>query len=358
MSDRFGAQLREQRWVLAAGLLMGLFGSGLAWLGNPANSGICISCFLETSAGALGLHDNPRMQYLRPELLGFLLGSFAAASAGREFRPRGRGSGLILLGMGALMALGSAIFIGCPIKALLRLAAGDLTALSGAAGLVAGVWGGLRLLRTGELGLGGGTQEVPAAVPLGALGIAAGLVMLVFVPGALAASRSGGGALHAPAGLALGAGLLLGAVCQRSRFCVTGSVRDLLLTRSVWPAAALGGALLAALALNAFTGQLSVGYHDQPGSHLEWLWGFLGMALVGLVAVIAGGCPFRQIVKAGEGNADAVTVCIGMVIGAALVQNWNLGATAAGVPAAGKVATLVGLAAILSLGLRRREGSP
>ena len=79
------------------------------------------------------------------------------------------------------------------------------------------------------------------------------------------------------------------------------------------------------------------------------------MGLVGLVAVLAGGCPFRQIIKAGEGDLDAVTVTAGMVIGAALVQTWGLGATAAGVPPGGKVAVLLGMAAILSLGLPRRE---
>ncbi|MHB8766993.1 MAG: YeeE/YedE thiosulfate transporter family protein, partial [Deferrisomatales bacterium] len=173
--------------------------------------------------------------------------------------------------------------------------------------------------------------------------------------GALLQSRTGGGSVHAPALASLVAGLGLGAVCQRSRFCITGSLRDFLLTRSAGPAAALGAALAGAIVVNAFTGQLSVGYHDQPGSHLDWPWSFAGMALVGLVAVLAGGCPFRQIVRAGEGDLDAASVTAGMLVGAALVQNWGLGATAAGVPAAGKVAVLIGVAAVLCLGFGRRE---
>jgi len=351
--DRF----REHRWALIAGALMGLLGSLLAFLGNPANTGICISCFLENAAGALGLHANPRMQYLRPELLGFFLGSFVAATFSGEFRARVRGSAPTLLGMGVLMAVGAAVFIGCPIKAMLRLAAGDLTAVAGAAGLGLGVWSGIRLLGPMERALGGRPGQTSSAVPMGAVAGAVVLAALVFLPGVLRESRAGGGALHAPPLWSLLAGLGLGYVCQRSRFCITGSLRDTLVTRSAWFAAPLVAVLLVAGIVNAFTGQFSLGYDGQPGSHLEWLWSLVGMGLVGLVAVLAGGCPFRQIVKAGEGDLDALTVVVGMVGGAILVQNWGLGATAAGVPPGGRVAVLVGLAAVLSLALKRREGT-
>ena len=75
--------------VLLTGLSFGLLGVALAALGNPENSGICISCFLENTAGSLGLHDNERMQYLRPELAGFVLGAMVSALAFREFCSRG-----------------------------------------------------------------------------------------------------------------------------------------------------------------------------------------------------------------------------------------------------------------------------
>lgn len=50
--------------VILAGLALGTLGVLLSVWGNPANSGICVSCFIENSAGALGLHNNTRMQYL------------------------------------------------------------------------------------------------------------------------------------------------------------------------------------------------------------------------------------------------------------------------------------------------------
>ena len=119
--------------VVAAGFAMGLLGVLLAVWGNPENSGICVSCFMENSAGALGLHANPRLQYLRPELIGFILGAALCALAGREFRSRGGSAPLARLAAGVFLIVGCAVFIGCPIKLVLRLTAGDLTVLTGVA---------------------------------------------------------------------------------------------------------------------------------------------------------------------------------------------------------------------------------
>ncbi|NJD92473.1 MAG: YedE-related selenium metabolism membrane protein, partial [Geobacter sp.] len=40
--------------ITLSGLLLGTLGVLLSVWGNPENSGICISCFIENSAGALG----------------------------------------------------------------------------------------------------------------------------------------------------------------------------------------------------------------------------------------------------------------------------------------------------------------
>lgn len=344
---------RDMLWVLAAGLLLGAAGSLLVVFGNPANTGLCVSCFMENAAGALGLHANARMQYMRPELLGFFLGSFAIAVSRKEFRARSGGSGFAGFALGLLMIVGCAVFIGCPIKALLRLAAGDLTAASGFVGLVAGVWAGVKTLRTDDLRIEGPSRPASNAVALGLVGAIAVLTVLVFVPGALLQGRGGAGELHAAPWISLGAGLLLGAVSQRSRFCVTGSVRDVILTRR--PSMGLGviAALVMALTLNALTGQFHLGFEDQPGAHLEWGWSFAGMALTGWAAIVAGGCPFRQIVKAGEGDLDSAATCAGMLLGAVLMQTWGLAATASAVPAQGKAAVLVGFAALFGLVIPR-----
>lgn len=340
--------------VIAASLALGLCGVGLTLAGNPENSGICISCFLENSAGALGLHDNQRMQYLRPELIGFLLGAVLSSALFREFRSRGGSAPLVRLFAGVFLMVGCGIFIGCPIKLFLRLTAGDLTSLAGLAGLVAGVWLGLRGL-AGGVHFGRSQTQSGSGwwVPLFTVGL---FGFYLLRPGFLLFSTSGSAAQHAPLALSLGTGLLLGVLAQRSRFCITGSVRDGFLMRGRTPL--VWGLLmfaLAAVGLNLATGQFRLGLYGQPGAHLEHLWSFAGMLLVGWLSVLIGGCPFRQLIKAGEGDADAGLVVIGMLIGGGLVQSWGLTATAAGVPFYGKVATLVGFLFLLTNSLFCRE---
>ncbi len=343
--------------VILAGGLLGLSGVWLMVLGNPQNSGICVSCFLENSAGALGLHDNARMQYLRPELIGFVLGSTLAAALFREFSSRGGSAPLPRLLSGVFLIVGCSVFIGCPIKLFLRLAAGDLTTLTGLAGLAGGVWLGLKGLAVGvHLGSpvkqrGGSGFWTPLLF----------LVLLVFLlarPGFVIFSERGSAAEAAPVLIALLVGLILGAIAQRTRFCITGSLRDLFImgTRAqlFWGFLAF---VLIAFAASWATGNFKPGFYGQPGAHLDLLWSFLGMLLVGSVSVLIGGCPFRQLIKAGEGDADAGLVVVGMLVGAGLVQSWQIAGTAAGVSVYGKVAVVAGLAFFLLNLLLFRERS-
>ena len=57
--------------------------------------GFCLACFIRDITGALGLHRAEVVQYIRPEILGFVLGSFVAAFAFKEFRTRGGSSPLV-----------------------------------------------------------------------------------------------------------------------------------------------------------------------------------------------------------------------------------------------------------------------
>lgn len=346
---------REFWLVVVSGLLLGVLGVMLSVWGNPENSGICVSCFIENSAGALGLHDNQRMQYLRPELLGFVLGSVLSAFIFRDFRSRGGSAPLARLFLGIFMIFGCAVFIGCPIKLLLRLTAGDLTAVAGVAGLVAGVWIGLKSLSHGvefmpqSHGKANGGLLIPGLF----------LLLLIFFlvrPGFLLFSSQGGGTQYAPWQVALSSGLLLGVVAQRSRFCITGSIRNFMLMGLRVPA--VWGLLIfvvAALAVNVASGRFNLGLYGQPGAHGDFLWSFLGMGLVGWISVLIGGCPFRQLIKAGEGDADAGMVVVGMFIGGALAQSWGIAATASGVSIYGKISVLIGFALVAAGSLLFRE---
>ena len=50
----------------------------LQWMGNPGNMGVCVACFNRDIAGGIGLHRAAVVQYLRPEIIGMVLGAFAA----------------------------------------------------------------------------------------------------------------------------------------------------------------------------------------------------------------------------------------------------------------------------------------
>jgi hypothetical protein len=345
--------------ILLSGLLLGFFGVMLSVWGNPENSGICVSCFMENSAGALGLHNNPRLQYLRPELVGFVLGAFGSALFRREFRSRGGSAPLLRFAAGFFLIVGCAVFIGCPIKLFLRFTAGDFSALAGVIGLFVGVWCGLKGLAHGiELGR---LSNSAAPRGTGLLSPALFLLLLIFLfvpPSFLIASEKGSSAQHAPMLISLGAGLALGFFAQGSRFCITGSIRDSLLMGRRAPLL-WGGALFlcTALAVNFSTGRFNPGFAGQPGSHQEYLWSFLGMVLVGWFSIIIGGCPFRQLVKSGEGDTDAAIAVAGMFLGGAIVQSWNLAATSAGVPLGGKLAVTAGFMLLLGGSILLRERS-
>ena len=70
------------KWgIISVGTFIGLLAPILQKLGNPGNMGICVACFSRDIAGAIGLHRTDVVQYMRPEIIGFVLGSLIAALA-------------------------------------------------------------------------------------------------------------------------------------------------------------------------------------------------------------------------------------------------------------------------------------
>jgi YedE family putative selenium metabolism protein len=328
--------------IIGSGLSLGALGAALALWGNPANSGICVSCFVENLSGSLGLHHNLRMAYLRPELVGFVGGAMLTAILGREMRPRSGAYPVLAFVLGFFLIIGSSVFMGCPIKMMLRLGAGDMTAIAGLLGLAGGVWVGIRYYRAG-LDLGAPREE--AGVYQGVLVPLLFLLLLVLSAGGLLLSgTTGPAAQRAPFAIALGAGIVIGALAQRSRFCVTGSFSNLFLARDQSLMRGLVVLFAAALAVNVTTGLFHFGFLDQPGSNPDHIWNFLSMGLVGFASVLAGGCPFRQLVLSGEGSADASMAVLGMIVGGGLVHQWGIVSTSAGPTPYGKAAVLFGLA--------------
>ena len=81
-------------------------------------------------------------------------------------------------------------------------------------------------------------------------------------------------------------------------------------------------------------------------AHTDGHWNALGMFLAGYGCVQLGGCPLRQLVLSGEGNADSAAAVLGLMAGAALAHNFGLASSAAGPTGAGKTAVVIGIAVV------------
>jgi hypothetical protein len=322
------------RWgIILAGAVIGVLAPLLQFAGNPPNMGICVACFERDIAGALGLHRAAVVQYIRPEIIGFVLGATIAALLFREFKARAGSAPIVRFVLGMFAMIGALAFLGCPWRALLRFSAGDLNAIVGLVGLAVGIFIGVQFLKAGyNLGRSRSTYTaVGWIMPLIMVGLLLLLVFRVKVSetGALFFSESGPGAARAFWLISLGAGLLIGILAQRTRFCTMGSIRDVLLMGDTHLISGLGALVVFAIITNLILGQFNApAFFGQPVAHSQHLWNGLGMVLAGLAFALAGGCPGRQLFLAGEGDGDAAVFVLGMITGAGIAHNFAL----AGVP--------------------------
>ena len=140
----------SENWlILLTGLVIGAAAVVLSAMGNPGNMGFCIACFLRDTAGTLGLHGAGVVQYFRPEIVGIILGSLIAAVAAKEFKGRGGSSPLTRFVLGAFVMIGALMFLGCPLRMVIRIGGGDWNALVGLVGFVVGILVGIVFLRRG-----------------------------------------------------------------------------------------------------------------------------------------------------------------------------------------------------------------
>lgn len=256
------------------GLIGGLLAALLAFFGNPGNMALCIACFIRDTAGALYLHTNATVQYVRPEITGIVLGALAISLFRKEYQSTG------------------------------------------------GV--------------------LPAALTA--------VLVLALIPSLLAFSSKGPGSMHTPVLLSLICGLVFGAVAQLSRMCFAGSFRNLIFTRDISMIIVICGVFAAMLIYNLTGGSFKLSFAGQPIAHSEHLWSMLGMFCVGLAATLAGGCPLRQLVLAGQGSSDAAMNVLGMFAGAAVAHNFGLASSPSGTTANGQIAVVIILAVLLLIG--------
>lgn len=350
--------------IVLTGGIIGLAAILLQKLGNPPNMGICVACFERDIAGGLGLHRAAIVQYLRPEIMGLTLGALVAAFMAGEFKPRGGSSPMVRFVLGMIAAMGALVFLGCPWRAVLRLAGGDGNAILGLGGLAAGIWIGTLFFKRGYSLGRNATQSAAAGwlFPILMLGLLVLYLLFPQVPGEplsgpIFYSMKGPGSQHAPFLASLGIAALIGFIAQRSRFCTMGAIRDLILFRYVHLFLGLFAMLVAAFVANMLTGGFNPGFEGQPVAHTDSVWNFLGMVTAGLAFALAGGCPGRQLFLAGEGDSDAGIFALGLLVGAAMAHNLGTASSGTGIGVYGVQATLIGFAVCLFIGFTNSKSA-
>ena len=344
---------KEKTTIVAAGILIGVISAMLVFFGNPANMGFCIACFLRDTTGALGLHSAAAVQYIRPEIIGLVLGACIVSLITKEFRPRGGSAPITRFTLGAFAMIGCLMFLGCPFRMILRLAGGDGNAIFGLVGFVCGILTGTFFLKKGY------TLKRSYKMPKleGAVYPAFQIVMLILLVAAPAfihftEPEGGPGAKHAAILISMAAGVIVGIVAQRTRLCMVGGIRDAVLFGEYKLLFGFVAILISALVMNLILGAVTgtaffnPGFAGQPIAHTDGLWNALGMYLAGFACILLGGCPMRQLILSGEGNTDSVVAVLGLMAGAAFAHNFGLASSADGPTANGKIAVVIGIVAV------------
>ena len=313
----------SKKKLALAGVLCGLVAACLAYFGNPANMAFCIACFIRDTAGAMGLHQAEVVQYARPEIIGIVLGAFIISIATKEYRATAGSSTIVRFVLGMILVIGALVFLGCPLRMVIRMSAGDLNAWVALIGFALGVATGVFALKKGfSLGRAHVTNKVSGSVlPL----LMIGVLVLALGTNLLKSSTAGPGSMHAPIIISLIGGLLFGAFAQKSRMCFAGGIRDAILMKNFDLLTIIAGLFVVMLIFNLATGRFVLGFNT-PGiiAHSNHLWNILGMYAVGFAAVLAGGCPLRQLILAGQGSSDSAVTVLGMFFAAALCHNFGL----------------------------------
>lgn len=355
--------LKRYWLIVLTGLIVGAAAVLLTAYGNPQNMGFCIACFLRDIAGALKLQTagltaetgTGTVQYIRPEIIGLVLGAFALSLVRKEFRPVGGSSPMTRFVIAVFVMIGALVFLGCPLRMVIRIGGGDLNAIVGLVGFVIGILIGVLFLR-GGFSLGRAyRQGMLEGLMFPALMVAL-LLLLLFGGNLVASSVSGPGSMRAPILLALLVALVVGALAQQSRLCMVGGIRDAVMFKDFRLISGFIAIIVAVFVGNLLTNKFTgFSFADQPIAHSEWLWNLLGMVLVGWGSLLLGGCPLRQLILAGEGNTDSAVTITGFIVGAAVSHNLGLASSATGIgtgPVA--LAVIVGMAVLLVISLLNR----
>lgn len=345
---RFTIVREDAAWAAGAGAVVGAGAAILTKLGNPIDGGVSIACFCRDVAGSLGMHPFIEFSYLRPELTAIVLGAGAAALIKKGYQPSWGSSTVLRFIIGVLLSLGVFAYVGCPLRTGLRCAGGDPSAVFGLAGLIAGVGIGTVFLVHGfTLGKSRSGTKISGAVFH--LFFVILLLLLLIHPVFMTFSNR----RHAPLFVSLAVGMLIGVAGQRSKLCFIGGIRNFFICGDMTSLMGLLSLIVSAMAMNAVLGQTHFGIHIIGSG--DFLWSFLAMCEVGIASTFLGGCPFRQIILASQGNIDSAVTIAGITVGAAIAYNCDSAFIAGSLDLNGKIAVIAGCAVLVVIGFLNRE---
>ena len=360
----------SKKKLALAGAVCGIVAAALAYFGNPANMAFCIACFIrDYSRRAWGSIPRRTVQYARPEIIGLVLGAFLISAATKEYRSTAGSSPMARFVLGMILAIGSLVFLGCPLRMIIRMSAGDLNAWVALIGFVLGV-GDRRICIKERVQSGQSASRRPHERRRTS-GPAArspdpftGYHTVKGKP-----ERTGKYACSGPAVAGRRPGLRR--VCTEIKDVFCGSIRDVILMRNFDLLTIIGSFFVIMLVYNIASGNFVPAF-DTPGRDRTFRASvnILGMYAVGFAAVLAGGCPLRQLILAGQDRRIRPFTVLGMLIGAALAHNLGLAASATAVnaetqeivsgsvPLNGKIAVVICIAVcfIIGFGNKRTEG--
>ncbi|MEZ5931891.1 MAG: YeeE/YedE family protein [Alphaproteobacteria bacterium] len=150
------------------------------------------------------------------------------------------------------------------------------------------------------------------------------------------------------------AGLVFGAVVQRTHFCTMGAIADLVLFGDgrrlrAW-LLAIAVALLGSQVLAA-TGVVDLGRSVYRTSDILWLGALLGGLMFGFGMTLTGGCTSRNVVRLGAGNLKSLVVLLVMAVTAYMTMNGFFALARVRLESIGGIASVdQGLAPLLGLG--------
>ncbi|MEA2031878.1 MAG: YeeE/YedE thiosulfate transporter family protein [candidate division Zixibacteria bacterium] len=324
-------------WV--GGILLGVLNVFLFMIKSPWGGSGGYNNWGENIYQALGFFGIENVTPTSASLYGMLniliiLGAFVGALLAKEFALRIPPIGELIKGFigGGLMAIGAKLGLGCTIGGFFS----GVPALSGGAilltvGLFLGTLVALKYLMW-EMehlpGISSGKTKTLLAASRGQgawqkwLGFIVVIIAII-----IAYSYFGNNDIM---GWFVIIGLMLGLICQRSRFCIVASFRDPFMTGKSSSTIGIIAGLLIGLIGFTIIKQFGIGAGDIALRSRELTWVFpnfwlrapIGGFIFGLGMTIAGGCAVGTLWRFGEGQVKLWAAALGFLLLSPIAKNF------------------------------------